>query len=62
VPAITELTQLDAAGKERLRVSRLAMDVVASGGDFSNIRNSPKQRRRRSITGRSISVANQSRT
>src|SRR5712672_4732501 len=36
VPAITELTQLDAAGKERLRVSRLAMDVVASGGDFSN--------------------------
>ena len=36
VPAITELTQLDATGKERLRVSRLAMDVVASGGDFSN--------------------------
>jgi Cache domain len=36
VPAITELTQLDATGKERLRVSRLAMDVVASGADFSN--------------------------
>src|SRR6516225_1088240 len=36
VPAITELTQVDATGKERLRVSRLAMDVVASGGDFSN--------------------------
>jgi two-component system NtrC family sensor kinase len=36
VPAITELTQLDATGKERLRVSRLAMDVVAGGGDFSN--------------------------
>jgi len=36
VPAITELAQLDAAGKERLRVSRLAMDVVASGGDLSN--------------------------
>jgi signal transduction histidine kinase/CheY-like chemotaxis protein len=35
VPAITELAQLDATGKERLRVSRLAMDVVASGGDFS---------------------------
>ncbi len=35
VPAITELAQLDAAGKERLRVSRLAMDVVASGTDFS---------------------------
>ena len=36
VPAITELAQLDASGKERLRVSRLAMDVVASGNDFSN--------------------------
>jgi signal transduction histidine kinase/CheY-like chemotaxis protein len=36
VPAITELTQLDATGKERLRVSRLAMDVVASGSDLSN--------------------------
>ena len=36
VPAITELAQIDASGKERLRVSRLAMDVVASGTDFSN--------------------------
>jgi signal transduction histidine kinase/CheY-like chemotaxis protein/HAMP domain-containing protein len=36
VPAITELAQLDATGKERLRVSRLAMDVVASGADLSN--------------------------
>jgi hypothetical protein len=36
VPAITELAQLDASGKERLRVSRLAMDVVSSGTDFSN--------------------------
>jgi signal transduction histidine kinase len=35
VPAITELTQLDAAGREQLRVSRLAMDVVGSGADFS---------------------------
>src|SRR4029078_3352226 len=35
VPAITELAQLDASGKERLRVSRLAMDVVAGGTDFS---------------------------
>jgi signal transduction histidine kinase/CheY-like chemotaxis protein len=35
VPAITELAQLDATGKERLRVSRLAMDVVASNADFS---------------------------
>jgi hypothetical protein len=38
VPAITELSQLDASGKERLRVSRLAMDVVASGTDFSRSR------------------------
>src|SRR6266404_2649314 len=36
VPAITELAQLDATGKERLRVSRLAMGVVASGADLSN--------------------------
>ena len=35
VPAITELSQVDASGKERLRVSRLAMDVVDSGVDFS---------------------------
>ena len=35
VPAITELAQVDATGKERLRVSRLAMDVVDSGLDFS---------------------------
>src|SRR5256886_16941485 len=36
VPAITELAQLDATGKERLRVSRLALDVVASGAGLSN--------------------------
>src|SRR5262245_55271452 len=35
VPAITELAQLDASGKEQLRVSRLAMDVIGSGTDFS---------------------------
>jgi signal transduction histidine kinase len=35
VPAITELAQVDSAGKERLRVSRLAMDVVDSGIDLS---------------------------
>jgi signal transduction histidine kinase len=35
VPAITELAQVDAAGKERLRVSRLAMDVIDSGADLS---------------------------
>ena len=36
VPAITELAQVDSTGKERLRVSRLAMDVVDSRLDLSN--------------------------
>src|SRR6184192_1796675 len=36
VPAITELAQVDSTGKERLRVSRLAMDVVDSGLDLSS--------------------------
>src|SRR5213075_386863 len=31
----TELSQLDSIGREQLRVSRLAMDVVASQADFS---------------------------
>jgi hypothetical protein len=30
-----ELTQVDSPGKERLRVSRLVMDVLASGLDLS---------------------------
>jgi signal transduction histidine kinase len=34
-PPITELAQVDSTGKERLRVSRLAMDVVDSGLDLS---------------------------
>ncbi len=35
VPAITEVSHLDASGREQLRVSRLAMDVVGSQADFS---------------------------
>jgi len=35
VPAITELVQLDDTGKEQLKVSRLTMDVVGSGKDYS---------------------------
>ncbi len=35
VPAITEISLLDPSGKEQLRVSRLAMDVVGSQQDFS---------------------------
>jgi signal transduction histidine kinase/HAMP domain-containing protein len=36
VPAITELVEIDGKGKEQLKVSRLAMDVVASGADYSS--------------------------
>jgi signal transduction histidine kinase len=36
VPPITEVSYLDAGGKEQLRVSRLAMDVVGSQVDFSD--------------------------
>jgi signal transduction histidine kinase len=36
VPGITELAQVDATGKERLRVSRLAMDAIDSGIDLSD--------------------------
>jgi signal transduction histidine kinase/putative methionine-R-sulfoxide reductase with GAF domain len=36
VPAVTELSMVDAKGKEQLRVSRLAMDVVGSGIDVSS--------------------------
>jgi signal transduction histidine kinase len=35
VPAVTELSLLDASGKEQLRVSRLAMDVPGSNLDLS---------------------------
>src|SRR5215470_1414710 len=36
VPAITELAQLDSAGTEQLRQSKLAMDVIGSHVDFSH--------------------------
>jgi signal transduction histidine kinase len=36
VPAITEVSYLDPEGREQLRVSRLAMDVVGSGTSFAN--------------------------
>src|SRR5499427_2665394 len=36
VPAITELAQIDAAGHEQLKVSRLTMDVVGSGIDYAH--------------------------
>ena len=42
VPAITELSQLDATGHERLRVSRLAMDVVPPPGSEIDYSKDPK--------------------
>ena len=36
VPAVTELAQLDASGKERLRASRLAPDVPGDEHDYSH--------------------------
>jgi adenylate cyclase len=35
VPAITELTQVDPGGREQLRVSRIAIDVIGSQADRS---------------------------
>lgn len=35
VPAITEVAWIDAAGRERLKVSRLAMDVSGADTDLS---------------------------
>jgi HAMP domain-containing protein len=35
VPAVTELSQLDASGHEQLQVSRIAVDVVGSQIDYS---------------------------
>jgi HAMP domain-containing protein len=35
VPAISELSQLDANGREKLRVSRITVDAVDSNADFS---------------------------
>jgi len=34
-PAITEVSYLDSGGKEQLRISRLALDVIGSNADFS---------------------------
>jgi hypothetical protein len=42
VPAITELAQLDSSGKERLRVSRLGMDVIPPPGNEPDYSHDPK--------------------
>ena len=36
VPPITEITYLDAQGREQLRMSRLDMDVIGSGADLAS--------------------------
>ena len=36
VPAITEISYIDASGREQVRVSRLAMDVIGSQTDLSS--------------------------
>jgi signal transduction histidine kinase/CheY-like chemotaxis protein len=36
VPAVTEIAQLDAAGREKFRISRHAMDVTGSHVDYSH--------------------------
>ena len=36
VPAITEVSYLDAEGREQLQISRLKMDVIGSQADFSD--------------------------
>jgi signal transduction histidine kinase/CheY-like chemotaxis protein len=36
VPAITELSLLDNSGREQLRISRIAIDRIGSGRDFSH--------------------------
>src|SRR5258708_6853465 len=35
LPAVTEVSHLDENGREQLKVSRLAMDTVGSGTDYS---------------------------
>ena len=35
VPAITEVAQLDGDGREKMRVSRIAVDAIGSDADFS---------------------------
>jgi hypothetical protein len=62
VPAITELIQLDDAGREQLKVSRLAVDVVGSGKTTPESRALPKRESAGSGSARSISARNRSRT
>jgi signal transduction histidine kinase len=73
VPAITELMQLDAQGREQLRVSRVSINVVGSGVDRSTeaafveamahrVYFSPVEYRRESEPYLTMAVANGGRT
>ena len=58
VPAITEFTQLDPSGREQLRVSRLAPDVLGSGSTSPKSRSSSKPWLARTTMARSIFETN----
>jgi len=51
VPAITEVTYIDPAGREQVRVSRLAMDVIGSETDLSGDPRFTETRARRLYRG-----------
>ena len=58
VPAISELSQLDANGREKLRVSRFAVDAVGSNADFSKDPNFVNAMANKFYSGQSIFAAN----
>jgi hypothetical protein len=59
--AITELIQLDGTGKEQLKLSRLMMDIVGSGKDYSQHPVLPKRVSTASRSAKSISAKHPSR-
>ena len=61
VPALTEIVQLDATGREQFRMSREAPDVIASHADHSERPHSFRRWPTKSIMGRSISSTNRNR-
>jgi hypothetical protein len=62
VPAITELSLLDASGREQLKVSRLAMDIVGVGSIGRENRHSLQRWCGRSSMARYISASSRNRT
>jgi hypothetical protein len=62
VPAVTELSYVDATGREQVRVSRLAMDVIGQGADFSHDPGSCHRGPAGHTSARCISGRNRSRT